>query len=91
MPSHQQSDHTGSGDPSLTGSKNETARYGQDIVRVRRSVSGSERVKGKRTTCLLYLQADHLFSTQMGSEEASIQAMIKHVQQLNDIYRYVGR
>ena len=45
----------------------------------------------KKTTCMLYLQADHLFHEQMGySEEASIELMTRHVQRVNSIYRPIG-
>ena len=45
----------------------------------------------KKTTCMLYLQADHLFYEQMGrSEEACIEVMTRHVQRVNSIYRAVG-
>ncbi|RWS16819.1 hypothetical protein B4U79_10850 [Dinothrombium tinctorium] len=41
----------------------------------------------KKTTCMLYLQADHLFYEKMGSEEACIETMTRHVQKVNSIYR----
>ncbi|RWS31857.1 hypothetical protein B4U80_09883, partial [Leptotrombidium deliense] len=41
----------------------------------------------KKTTCMLYLQADHLFFEKMGSEEACIETMTRHVQKVNNIYR----
>ena len=45
----------------------------------------------KKNTCMLYLQADHLFYEQMGrSEEACIDVMTRHVQRVNSIYRSVG-
>ena len=41
----------------------------------------------KRKTCMLYLQADHLFYEAMGSDqEACIEAMTRHVQRVNSIY-----
>ena len=46
----------------------------------------------KKTTCMLYLQADHLFYEQMGySEEACIEVMTRHVQRVNSIYRPIGK
>ena len=46
----------------------------------------------RKTTCMLYLQADHLFYEKMGrSEEACIEVMTRHVQRVNSIYRAVGR
>ena len=47
-------------------------------------------VDPKKTTCMLYLQADHLFHAQMGTEEATIDVMTRHVQRVNSIYKYVG-
>ncbi|KAG1679187.1 Disintegrin and metalloproteinase domain-containing protein 10 [Nymphon striatum] len=41
----------------------------------------------KKTTCMLYLQADHLFYKKMGSIEACIEQMTRHVQKVNNIYR----
>ncbi|XP_059488590.1 disintegrin and metalloproteinase domain-containing protein 10 [Neocloeon triangulifer] len=39
-----------------------------------------------KTTCMLYLQADHLFYQKFGSEEACIEVMTRHVQRVNSIY-----
>lgn len=44
----------------------------------------------RKTTCMLYLQADHLFYAKMGSEEACIESMTRHVQRVNSIYKNVG-
>lgn len=44
----------------------------------------------KKTTCMLYLQADHLFHEKMGSEEATIEVMTRHVQRVNSIYKDIG-
>lgn len=44
----------------------------------------------KKTTCMLYLQADHTFFQKMGSEEASIEAITRHVQRANVIYKGTG-
>ena len=41
----------------------------------------------KKKTCMLYLQADHLFYKAMGSEEACIETMTRHVQRVNSIYQ----
>ncbi|XP_046402569.1 disintegrin and metalloproteinase domain-containing protein 10 isoform X2 [Ischnura elegans] len=41
----------------------------------------------RKTTCMLYLQADHLFFQKFGSEEACIEVMTRHVQRVNSIYR----
>ncbi|XP_065333192.1 disintegrin and metalloproteinase domain-containing protein 10 isoform X1 [Cloeon dipterum] len=40
-----------------------------------------------KTTCMLYLQADHLFFQKFGSEEACIEVMTRHVQRVNSIYQ----
>ena len=46
----------------------------------------------KKTTCMLYLQADHLFYQMKDkSEEACIEEMTRHVQRVNSIYRAVGK
>ena len=47
-------------------------------------------VDHRKTTCMLYLQADHLFYGKMGSEEACIETMTRHVQRVNSIYKNVG-
>lgn len=41
----------------------------------------------KKTTCMLYLQADHLFYQKYGTEEACIEVMTRHVQRVNSIYK----
>ncbi|XP_057330460.1 disintegrin and metalloproteinase domain-containing protein 10-like [Microplitis mediator] len=42
----------------------------------------------KKTTCMLYLQADHTFFEHYRSEEACIEVMTRHVQRVNSIYRH---
>lgn len=44
-------------------------------------------VDSRKSTCMLYLQADHLFYNRMGSEESCVETMIRHVQKVNSIYR----
>jgi len=44
----------------------------------------------RKITCMLYLQADHTFFQKMGSDEASIEAITRHVQRANSIYRNTG-
>ncbi|XP_058811714.1 GATA zinc finger domain-containing protein 14-like [Topomyia yanbarensis] len=44
----------------------------------------------RKSTCMLYLQADHTFFQKMGSDEASIEAITRHVQRANMIYRKTG-
>ncbi|XP_076644543.1 disintegrin and metalloproteinase domain-containing protein 10 isoform X2 [Halictus rubicundus] len=57
------------------------ARYSR-VLRKRTSVDP------KKTTCMLYLQADHTFFDHYKSEEACIEVMTRHVQRVNSIYRY---
>lgn len=49
--------------------------------------ASSATVDPRKTTCMLYLQADHLFFQKYGTEEACIEVMTRHVQRVNDIYR----
>lgn len=51
---------------------------------------GTVAVDRRKSTCLLYLQADHLFYRRLGGEEACIDAMTRHVQRVNSIYRNTG-
>lgn len=44
----------------------------------------------RKSTCMLYLQADHTFFQKLGSEEASIEAITRHVQRANSIYKNTG-
>lgn len=44
----------------------------------------------RKSTCMLYLQADHTFFEKLGSEEASIEAITRHVQRANTIYKNTG-
>lgn len=45
----------------------------------------------RKSTCMLYLQADHTFFQKMGSDEASIEAITRHVQRANTIYKNTGK
>jgi disintegrin and metalloproteinase domain-containing protein 10 len=56
----------------------------------RKRANLKSRIDPKKKTCMLYLQADHLFYEKMGSEEASIDAMTRHVQRVNSIYKEIG-
>lgn len=47
-------------------------------------------VDPKKTTCMLYLQADHQFFQKYGTEEACIEVMTRHVQRVNSIYKTTG-
>ena len=45
-----------------------------------------------KTTCTLYLQADHLFYQKFHSnEETVIEQLTQHVQGVNDIYKSIGK
>jgi len=48
-------------------------------------------VDNRKTTCMLYLQADHLFYEKYGREETCIEVMTRHVQRVNAIYRNTGK
>lgn len=55
-----------------------------------RHVNKRATIDPKKTTCMLYLQADHQFFQKYGSEEACIEVMTRHVQRVNSIYRVTG-
>ncbi len=55
------------------------------------AAKSGKKIDPKKTTCMLYLQADHLFHEQMGTEEATIDVMTRHVQRVNGIYKDVGK
>lgn len=62
-------------------------------LNVRNDISDSSfarAVYDRKSTCMLYLQADHTFYQKMGSDEASIEAITRHVQRANSIYRNTG-
>jgi hypothetical protein len=64
---------------------------GVDEFRYRRKpVFTKKKYDPSKTTCMLYLQADHLFYNMMGSEEACIESMTRHVQRVNSIYQTTG-
>lgn len=50
----------------------------------------SSHVSDRKSTCMLYLQADHTFAQKLGSDEASIEAITRHVQRANIIYKNTG-
>ena len=56
----------------------------------KRGKNPNNQIDVKKRTCMLYLQADHLFYENMGSEEACIEAMTRHVQRVNSIYNPIG-
>ncbi|XP_063909191.1 disintegrin and metalloproteinase domain-containing protein 10-like [Zophobas morio] len=52
-----------------------------------RNVNKRATIDPKKTTCMLYLQADHQFFQKFGTEEACIEVMTRHVQRVNAIYK----
>lgn len=52
--------------------------------------SMSTSLADRKSTCMLYLQADHTFFQKLGSDEASIEAITRHVQRANVIYKNTG-
>lgn len=59
-----------------------------DMLNTKTSSSGS--LADRKSTCMLYLQADHTFFQKLGSDEASIEAITRHVQRANVIYKNTG-
>ena len=57
----------------------------------KKRLRGKKGIDKNKMTCMVYLQADHLFYQEMGSEEAAIEAMTRHVQRVNSIYRPIGK
>ncbi|XP_039290316.1 disintegrin and metalloproteinase domain-containing protein 10 isoform X2 [Nilaparvata lugens] len=57
------------------------------LTRQQQLVSKRAAVDERKTTCMLYLQADHLFYHKYGTEEACIEVMTRHVQRVNSIYK----
>ena len=63
-----------------------------DITNNSHSSSSTARtLYDRKSTCMLYLQADHTFFQKMGSDEASIEAITRHVQRANSIYKNTGK
>ncbi|XP_066598777.1 disintegrin and metalloproteinase domain-containing protein 10 isoform X2 [Prorops nasuta] len=62
--------------------REERDRIGQRHLRKRATVDP------RKTTCMLYLQADHQFFARYGTEEACIEVMTRHVQRVNAIYKH---
>ncbi|RZF47674.1 hypothetical protein LSTR_LSTR006310 [Laodelphax striatellus] len=57
------------------------------LTRQQQLVSKRAAIDERKTTCMLYLQADHLFYHKYGTEEACIEVMTRHVQRVNSIYK----
>lgn len=71
----------------LLGAGPEENLFDEDF---RAHVSKRATIDPKKTTCMLYLQADHLFFQKYGTEEACIEVMTRHVQRVNTIYKNTG-
>lgn len=56
-----------------------------------RNVNKRATIDPKKTTCMLYLQADHQFFQKYATEEACIEVMTRHVQRVNSIYKNTGK
>ena len=56
--------------------------------RIARHLHKRATVDPRKTTCMLYLQADHQFFARYGTEEACIEVMTRHVQRVNSIYKH---
>ncbi|XP_076241864.1 disintegrin and metalloproteinase domain-containing protein 10 [Calliopsis andreniformis] len=65
--------------------RTETTGNGDRIVR---HLHKRATVDPRKTTCMLYLQADHQFFARYGTEEACIEVMTRHVQRVNSIYKH---
>lgn len=61
-----------------------------DIADSFNTKSSSTSLADRKSTCMLYLQADHTFFQKLGSDEASIEAITRHVQRANVIYKNTG-
>ncbi|XP_017460928.1 PREDICTED: probable serine/threonine-protein kinase DDB_G0283337 [Rhagoletis zephyria] len=60
---------------------------GRDAAYETNSIDSGRSMYDRKITCMLYLQADHTFFQKMGSDEASIEAITRHVQRANSIYK----
>ncbi|EGI69097.1 Disintegrin and metalloproteinase domain-containing protein 10, partial [Acromyrmex echinatior] len=56
--------------------------------RIARHLHKRATIDPRKTTCMLYLQADHQFFARYGTEEACIEVMTRHVQRVNSIYKH---
>lgn len=76
-----------------TSQNNFHSHHSNINLNVRNDISDSSMARAlydRKSTCMLYLQADHTFFQKMGSDEASIEAITRHVQRANSIYRDTG-
>lgn len=87
----------------ITGRRSRDAqRYKENLGRIDRNAltraerhmlyEGHGRVEDRlKTTCTMYIQADHLFYEKFDSnEDRVIEQLTQHVQGVNDIYRTIG-
>lgn len=65
--------------------------FHDDWLLSRQHIHKRAAIDPKKTTCMLYLQADHLFYQKYGTEEACIEVMTRHVQRVNSIYKVTGK
>ncbi|XP_017889847.1 disintegrin and metalloproteinase domain-containing protein 10-like isoform X2 [Ceratina calcarata] len=75
----------------LTSEREKTAARMEttsDGDRIARHLHKRATVDPRKTTCMLYLQADHQFFARYGTEEACIEVMTRHVQRVNSIYKH---
>jgi len=89
----------------MTGRRSrEAQRYAETSVRYERNQGDASREKHSfhysqprvvdrsKTTCTMYIQADHLFYQKFDSnEERVIEQLTQHVQGVNEIYRSIGK
>uniref|UniRef100_A0A0C9RNW9 ADAM10 endopeptidase n=1 Tax=Fopius arisanus TaxID=64838 RepID=A0A0C9RNW9_9HYME len=73
---------------SREGKKSGNSGLTSDRNRITRHLHKRATVDPKKTTCMLYLQADHQFFSRYGTEEACIEVMTRHVQRVNSIYKH---
>lgn len=73
-----------------TSERNYDLEYLDRVYRERyaRHLHKRATVDPRKTTCMLYLQADHQFFSRYGTEEACIEVMTRHVQKVNSIYKH---
>ncbi|XP_063989410.1 disintegrin and metalloproteinase domain-containing protein 10-like isoform X1 [Diachasmimorpha longicaudata] len=73
---------------SREGKKSSYTALTIDRNRITRHLHKRATVDPRKTTCMLYLQADHQFFSRYATEEACIEVMTRHVQRVNSIYKH---
>ncbi|XP_075231361.1 kuzbanian-like [Lycorma delicatula] len=71
----------------IMGGTGHSTMLHDDWLLSRQHIHKRAAIDPKKTTCMLYLQADHLFYQKYGTEEACIEVMTRHVQRVNSIYK----